>query len=238
MSGWLLALAVIGSALLLGAWLLLLAAEHHLEAGLPALVDVQTRLERGAPPAPFDRLIPEGSKKRIPSLHTKRADLDLALWHDPALGRGPSFTLVVCTHPPERAYADSTMLLAARDAASVDARIGTQVEELIKRLYLEGRPLEMGSVWQGFQLFSTNPGAVQLRLPDDLPRTGADAAYDDLRRVLMLYRYTICFYQRAREPERLRAMLTHAADLAGALNRALGPGPSPFEARVPVDPSY
>ncbi|HYE78092.1 MAG TPA: hypothetical protein VEI97_08905 [bacterium] len=226
----LIGLGILATAALLGAWLMLLAAEKNLGAGLKGLEGEARQVVLGLPPAPFDRLVPPGSRKQIPHLEDTRGPLPLALWHDLRLTQREGATIVIATHPHERAYPETTVFLSLEWGPTFEERTVTQATELVRRLYLEGRPLKVGKVWQGFQFLSTEPTRIEFRLPDDLPHTTGDAVYGDLTRLLLVHRYTIAVFRRRKDPEELARMLDLTAGLAQSLNVRLGPPPSAFGA--------
>lgn len=130
--------------------------------------------------------------------------------------------IALTTHPHTRAYPETAVLLNILWPPAREERALMHAQDLIRRLHLEGRDLHSGQVWQGFHILATHPASVEARLPDDLPRTGADAAYEHLWAVFLVYRYSLLLFAPSLDPHRLRDYLRLAAGLTPALNVALG----------------
>lgn len=195
---------------------------------LRQLADDHTVISEGLPPPPFDRLNDDPIDGAVAQARRQMPDGEYVLWiEEDTWGQGPC-VVVLTTHPHPQNYRDTVVLLSTSWEPSQNPRIIRQATDFVRRLYLEGRDLAAGQVWQGFQVLSTLPASIEARLPDDLPRTGADPAYEHLTRILLLYRFSIFYFTPTRQPEQLQQYLTLAAGLAPILNACLGPPPSPF----------
>lgn len=188
--------------------------------------DGRTHLIEATPPAPFDRLVTNPEESLMPQLVRECSGGPLRLWIEPEwLG---SDIVVLASVPYERSYKETSFFMSITWAPAADQKTVRQTTDLIKRLYLDGRELRTGRVWQGYQLVSTNPDVIEACLPHDLPRTGADRAYEQLTRILLLSNYAIFMFATTTDPEQLKSYLTLVEGLAPALNTHLGPLPNPF----------
>ncbi|MEO7995703.1 MAG: hypothetical protein ABI743_15000, partial [bacterium] len=125
-------------------------------------------------PAPFDRLVVTGKPPREGQLQWQQGAVHFALWQESVATWNEAATVVVATHPYERVYRETAVLLSVEWPPTLDDRTRGLAAELVRRFYLEGRELLVGRVWQGYQLLGTGLPTLEARLPDDLPRTGAD----------------------------------------------------------------